>query len=105
MTHLAVDDTEKADLINDFFANIGIRLGRANSDRTGSVPSVTDITVSEHWLKAIKPNKSAGPDDIPPKLLKLAEHRLEESSPDSGVQERWRSWHEQLQPDIASECS
>ena len=28
-------------------------------------------------------------------------HRLEESSPDSGVQERWRRWHEQLQPDIA----
>ena len=32
-------------------------------------------------------------------------HRLEESSPDSGVQERWRRWHEHLQPDIASECS
>ena len=74
---LAVDDSGKANLINDFFANIGTRLGRANSDRTGSVPSVTDITVSEdsvrRKLKAIKPNKSAGPDDIPPKLLKLAE--------------------------------
>ena len=80
---LAVNDTEKANLINDFFANIGTRLGRANcyfpqqSDRTGSVPSVTDITVCEDtvWrrLKPIKPNKSAGPDDIPPKLLKLAE--------------------------------
>ena len=79
-----MNDTEKANLINDFFANIGTRLGRANcyfpqqSDRTGSVPSVTDI---KHRLrgyrlaqtKAIKPNKSAGPDDIPPKLLKLAE--------------------------------
>ena len=80
---LAVNDTEKANLINDFFANIGTRLGRANcyfpqqSDRTGSVPSVTDITICEDtvWrrLKAIKQNKSAGPDDIPPKLLKLAE--------------------------------
>ena len=69
--------------LNDFFANIGTRLGRANcyfpqqSDHTGSVPSVTDITVCEDtvWrrLKAIKPNKSAGPDDIPPKLIKLAE--------------------------------
>ena len=75
---------EKANLINDFFANIGTRLGRANrnfpqqSDRIGcSVPSVTDITVYEdsvrRKLKAIKPNKSAGPDDIAPKLLKLAE--------------------------------
>ena len=77
---LAVDDSEKANLINDFFANIGTRLGRANSDRTGSVPSVTDITVSEdsvrRKLKAIKPNKSAGPDDILPKLLKLAEPLL-----------------------------
>ena len=80
---LAVNDTEKANLINDFFANIGTRLGLANSyfpqlsDRTGSVPSVTDITVCEdsvrRRLKAIKPNKSAGPYDIPPKLLKLAE--------------------------------
>ena len=78
-----MNDTEKANLINDFFANIGTRLERANcyfpqqSDRTGSVPSVTDITVCEDTvrrrLKAIKPNKSAGPDDIPPKLLKLAE--------------------------------
>ena len=41
------------------------------------MPSVTDITVCEDtaWcrLKAIKPNKSAGPGDIQPKLLKLAE--------------------------------
>ena len=80
---LAVNDTEKANLINDFFANIGSRLRRTNSnfsqqgDQTGSVPSVNDITVFEdsvrHKLKAIKPNKSAGPDDIQPKLLKLAE--------------------------------
>ena len=53
---------------------------RANSDRNCSVPSVTDITVSEdsvrRKLKAIKPNKSAGPDDIPPKLLKPAEPLL-----------------------------
>ena len=80
---LAVNDTEKANLINDFFANIGAKLERTNSsfpqqsDRSGSVPSVTDITVCEdsvrRRLKAIKPNKSAGPDDIPPKLLKLAE--------------------------------
>ena len=38
---LAVNDTEKANIIIDFFANIGTRLGRANcffpqqSDRTG----------------------------------------------------------------------
>ena len=41
------------------------------------MPTVTDIAVCEdsvrRKLKAIKPNKPAGPDDIPPKLLKLAE--------------------------------
>ena len=64
-------------------ANIGSRLGRTNSnfsqqgDRTGSVPSVNVTTICEdsvrRKLKAIKPNKSAGPDEIQPKLLKLAE--------------------------------
>ena len=38
---------------------------------------MTDIIVCEdpvrRKLKAIKPNKSVGPDDIPPKLLKLPE--------------------------------
>ena len=77
---LAVNDVEKANLINDFFANIGTGLGRANrnflhlSDRVGrSVPSVTDITVCDdsvrRKLKAIKPNKSAGPDDIAPLIV------------------------------------
>ena len=41
------------------------------------MPSATDITVYEdsvrRKLKAIKPNKFAGPDDIAPRLLKLAE--------------------------------
>ena len=41
------------------------------------MPSVTDVIVCEdpvrRKLKAIKPNKSAGPDDIPPKLLRLPE--------------------------------
>ena len=41
------------------------------------MPSVTYVTVCEdpvrRKLKAIQPNKSAGPDDIPPKLLKLPE--------------------------------
>ena len=48
------------------------------SDRIDcSVPSVTDVIVCEdsvrRKLKAIKPNKSAGPDDIPPNLSKLPE--------------------------------
>ena len=66
---------EKANLINDFFANIGTRLGRANrnflqqSDRIGcSVPSVTDITVYEdsvrRKLKALKPNKGLSSQEI-----------------------------------------
>jgi len=70
--------------VSEFFANISTRLGRASNSllqqskcKGGSVPSVSEITVNEDLiqrkLKAIKPNKSAGPDDIPPKLLKLAE--------------------------------
>ena len=78
---LAVDDTEKANVINDFFANIGSRLGRTNSNFSQqgdcTVPSVNDITICEDLvrrkLNAIQPNKSAGPNDIQPKLLKLAE--------------------------------
>jgi len=73
--------------MNEFFANIGTRLGRASNNllqhgecKGCSVPSVSEITVNENLiqrkLKAIKPNKSAGPDDIPPKLLKLAEPAL-----------------------------
>lgn len=71
---------------------------------------MTEITICENFvrrkLKAINPNKSAGPDDIAPKLLKLAEpaivspfggsiliqrsprrnlYRLEEGSFDSSV--------------------
>ena len=69
--------------LNDFFANIGTRLARASSNypqhsnRTGSTLSVTYIIVCEdsvqRKLKAIKPDESADPDDIPPRLLKLAE--------------------------------
>ena len=77
---IAVNDLEKANLVNDFFANISTRLGRANrnflqqSNLIGcSLPSVTDITVCEdsvqRKLKAIKPKKAAGHDDIAPKLL------------------------------------
>ena len=80
---LAVNDKEKANLMNEIFVNIGVRLGRANNNLhrqrkcTGSpVPYVSDIIMCEdlvqHKLKDIKPNKSTGPDDIPPKLLKLA---------------------------------
>ena len=51
------------------------------------MPSVNDITLCEDLvrrkLKAIKPNKSAGPDDIQPKLLKLAEPAI--ASPLTGL--------------------
>ena len=44
------------------------------------MPSLTDVIVCEdparRKLKAIKPNKSAGLDDIPTKLLKLPEPAL-----------------------------
>ena len=70
--------------MNELFANISIKLGSRidnfsqQIDYTGCpAPSLSEILVSEdsvlHKLKAIKSNKSAGPDDISPKLLKLAE--------------------------------
>ena len=47
------------------------------SHRFFSALFVTNVIVCEdpvgRKLKAIKPNKSAGPDDVPPKLLKLPE--------------------------------
>ena len=76
---LAINDKEIANLMNKLFANIGTRLGRSSNNllqqsecKGCSVPFVSEITVNgdliQRKLKAIKPNKSAGPDESPPKL-------------------------------------
>ena len=85
---LALDDSEKACLMNLFFATIGQKLSDnlpptdnvkgatvVNAD-TKKVPLLVDFNVS--WSKirdkvnALKTNKSTGPDDIQPKRFKLA---------------------------------
>ena len=85
---LALDDSEKACLMNSFFAMIGQKLSDnlppadnvkgttvVNAD-TKDVPLLVDFNVSwskiRYKVNALKTNKSTGPDDIQPKLLKLA---------------------------------
>jgi len=69
---LAVNDKDKANLMNEFFSNIGIKLGSRTDnfsqqiDHTGCpAPSLSELLLSEdlvlHKLKAIKTNKSVGP--------------------------------------------
>ena len=91
---LVVNDKDKADLMNNFFANIGTKVARTSyhplqqREFTSCIaPLASNITVTENMnhqkLKAIKINKSAGPDYISSKLLKQAE--LESETPDSIV--------------------
>jgi hypothetical protein len=79
---LAVDDKEKATMMNSFFSTIGEKL--AKNFKVPPLPSVEDIPsayLSETQLTtsgvskkitALNPAKATGPDDISPKLLKLA---------------------------------
>ena len=80
---LAVSDKEKAHPMNKFFGTFGDRLERGshkniqrNDNNRSLVPSVSEINVCEGFickkLKTLKPSKASGPEDIPPKLLKLA---------------------------------
>ena len=84
---LVVNDKDKADLFNNIFANIGTKVARTSyhplqqRECTSCIaPLKSNITVTENMihqkLKAIKVNKSAGPDCISPKLLKLAERAI-----------------------------
>ena len=85
---LALDDSEKAWLMNSCFATIGQILSDnlppadnvkgatvVNAD-TKIVPLLVHFNVlwskTRHKVNALKTNKSTGPDDIQPKLLKLA---------------------------------
>ena len=81
---LAVRDDEKANLINAYFTTVSTEISRnptyaqedvGNDDtpiRTISSFSISKELISKK-IKALKPNISAGPDLITPKLLRLAE--------------------------------
>ena len=82
---LAIDDKEKAALMNTYFATIGEKLANElvttdtydHKDLPSSdIPKISTIHISEKRIKkkveSLKPNKSTGPDGISPKLLKLA---------------------------------
>jgi len=74
-------------LINVFFASIGENLSRNpaiatewdNRDAT-TIQTVSNIQISEKLIlskiKAVKTNKATGPDQITPKLLRIAEPEI-----------------------------
>ena len=81
---LATDDSEKAELLNQYFATIGERqaarlpmpsnppqslIGRVTP--TVETVKITQEAVCKH-VEALNPNKATGPDGIAPRLLKLA---------------------------------
>ena len=84
---LAIDNKEKADTLNEYFANVGENLASSllqNGNYTNTVNKVTrtimriELTqdmVYKEILK-LKPNKARGPDNISPKLLKLADKSI-----------------------------
>ena len=81
---LAVEDMEKASLINRFFSTIAEKLNAGQlqaphpltSPCSKPVPCISDINLSsldiDRKIILLKNNKAAGPDGISPKLLKLA---------------------------------
>ncbi|KAL9964377.1 hypothetical protein ACROYT_G028008 [Oculina patagonica] len=79
---VAVDDEEKANLMNTYFSSIGEKLARSVEPLPlrpiieEAVPRLSDIPLScsiiEKKLSSLKPSKATGPDGISPKLLKLA---------------------------------
>ena len=76
-----LDDTDKAQLLNDYFASqtrldISTTAGTSPIRQARSVPALDSIVVSERevllLLNSLDPNKSTGPDEIPTKLLKIS---------------------------------
>ena len=82
-------DSEKANLMNSYFATIGLNLSNNLPPPTScghekicvdkgetDIPQLTDVHVSKSLVadkvKALKTRKSTGPDNILPKLLRLA---------------------------------
>ena len=81
---LAVDDKEKADLLNCFFATVGMKLADTinpqyrtiTTIKPKPVPCIYDARVSygevANKLITLKTNKATGPDGISPRLLAAA---------------------------------
>ena len=81
---LAVKDTKKASLMNNFFSMIGEKLNAGQpqapqpftSPCFKPVPCISDINLSrfdtDRKITILKNNKATGPDSLSPKLLKLA---------------------------------
>ena len=80
-----MDDGEKADILNTYFANIGENLAKQLPKPTDlitedpekpHVPVLLRVCLRESDIKrkieSLKSNKSTGPDGISPKLIKLA---------------------------------
>ena len=84
---LAINEKEKADLMNNFFSNIGKNLTtnlsimrNTASTTVKSVPCIKDVTLSrteiEEHLKNLKGNKATGPDQISSRTLKAVGNAL-----------------------------
>ena len=88
-TTLATDDHEKATILNDHFSTVGEKLAEELPKR--STENTTTISNNQELLKphivvtnqaihsqisSLKSNKAKGPDNISPKLLKLADETI-----------------------------
>ena len=90
---LELVDSQKANLMNSFFATIGLKLsnilhlpssceyGKTCADKSETdIPQLTDVHIPKPLvadkIKALKTRKSTGPDNIPSKLLKLADDAI-----------------------------
>ena len=82
---LETSDQGKANILNDFFSSVGEELASdlpsfdpatSASHISRVTPSIMNIDLNDTkialGLKNLKPNKSCGPDNVAPKLLKLA---------------------------------
>ena len=82
---LVVKDIEKAETLNEFFSSVFIREDTTNVPflNNGSMSegiSLYDIRVTPEAIRSklqeLNPNKSHGPDEIPPKVLKEVSEEL-----------------------------
>ena len=88
---LAVSDIEKADMMNTYFSTIGTTLAvqlpvpqinteQDPADNQLDIPTLSTIEIQASSVKrkisTLKGNKATGPDNIAPRLLKLAEETI-----------------------------
>ena len=80
---ISVEDSEKVNLVNEYFASLGKRLAAGyaqlpatTANNPALVPQISNVSLSTDVIKKIlnakKSGKSTGPDNVSPKLLKLA---------------------------------